>query len=90
MSEINAVCGKIDREMAKLSTGKCNYDLCDGLFKESEIAMKSAMIEARMADSDEEKKKMLASVEELKSTLVAQKKKLNSSRLMAGSSGLGM
>ena len=40
-----------------------------------------------MADEAEEKKKMLRIVDDLKQTLMIQKKKLNSSRLMEGSTG---
>jgi len=90
ISELFLLLGKLDALVVSIPSGNCPFSDCDALIREGQGHLHEAQLEARMADSAGEKKKMLEEVEAVKAKLMRHKATIESAQLKSGSSAGGV
>ena len=89
ISELSLLLSKLDALIETIPSGTCSFSDCDDLIREGLGHIHEAQMEARMADSAGEKKKMLEEVDTMKVKLMKHKVTIESAQLKSGSSGGG-
>jgi len=89
ISELFLLLSKLDALIDTIPNGTCSFSDCDVLIREGQGHVHEAQMEARMADSAGEKKKMLEEVDAMKAKLMKHKATIESAQLKSGSSGGG-
>jgi chromosome segregation ATPase len=87
VNTVEGYLGDLESHIAKIPEGTCDFNACDGLIQETNSLLKDAGMEARMVSDKDDKKVLLALVDELKKQVIKLKEKIDSGLLRKDAGG---